>query len=217
MILEIKGMVDSIPENKLKDVGTLKEVVKRIGLHNDPRMSDHYGVDDSWLRTDGMLQQPNQIVETLIYLSDKGIKTYIEIGTFYGCTGVFICSYLNRFNKIESITTVDMVHTIGRANLNFLQQQGFNIRQILGNSDLIKGEKSDLCFIDGDHSYEWAKRDYDNVGKDAKIVMLHDIQDEWVKDNGVPRLWKELEGEKAEFTYHPDNKKYFGIGVCQKS
>jgi len=218
MITEIKSIIDSIPEDKLKDVKTLEGIVKKIGLHNDPRIEDHYGVDSSWLRNDGMLQQPTQISEALIYLSDKGIRSYLEIGTFYGCNTVFICSYLNRFNKLESITTVDTSHGIGIVELNILRSQGLDIRQVIGTSDDVKGSSADLCFIDGDHSYKWAKRDYVNVGKKSKIVMLHDIQDVWIENNGVDKLWNELKGKKAEFTYHPEGKKYFGIGVvCQKS
>ena len=35
----------------------------------------------------------------------------------------------------------------------------------------------DLCFIDGNHSYEAVKRDYEAFGENAKIAVFHDIND----------------------------------------
>ena len=79
---------------------------------------------------------------------------------------------------------------------------------------MFKGHKSDLCFIDGDHSYEWVKKDFDNVGKSAKYCMFHDIQDLWIENNGAKRLWNEVKstGDK-EFLYQPEGEEYFGIGI----
>jgi hypothetical protein len=56
----------------------------------------------------------------------------------------------------------------------------------------------DLCFIDGNHGYMAAKKDFTALRSRCKIVMLHDIVNKRVGLGAVPRLWKELAGAALE-------------------
>jgi hypothetical protein len=90
-------------------------------------------------------------------------------------------------------------HCIDTAN-NF--QAHARVREMLNltfhipaTSDDFAGKAFDVVFIDGDHSYEWAKRDYDNLGRHARrLCAFHDIHgQEYIPQNGgVFRFWREL-------------------------
>lgn len=66
----------------------------------------------------------------------------------------------------------------------------------------------DMIFIDGDHSYEAVKLDYELYRDMAtKMIVFHDIfQDEWL---GPRQLWEQVEGNKLEIN---SNRK-LGIGI----
>jgi hypothetical protein len=83
----------------------------------------------------------------------------------------------------------------------------------IGTSEDFKGQKYDFVFIDADHSYEGVSTDYENLGKYAKIVMFHDINDSTCP--GVVKFWNEIkEGKKyKEFTYQTNNNQIQGIGI----
>jgi hypothetical protein len=62
----------------------------------------------------------------------------------------------------------------------------------------------DMLHIDGDHSYEGVKSDYEkwkHLVKSGGMIVFHDIKDSklHVKQNcGVPKFWKEIRGESYE-------------------
>jgi len=56
----------------------------------------------------------------------------------------------------------------------------------------LAGRSIDLLFIDGDHSYDSVKRDYELYGPLTKhLIAIHDIQTPSVP-NDVKRFWNEL-------------------------
>ncbi len=225
MNLEVAQLVIKTPLDQLKSVSIVEDLICQAGLHNDDRIVRHYGVAERFIKSGGMLQQPRQLAEALVFLSNHEIKKYLEIGTFYGAGTCFISAYFTKFDPSFEAITVDNSKGIDAFERERLRDMGVKIHQVGGTSDDIKGTKSDLCFIDGDHNYEWVVRDYENVGRHARIVMFHDIIDEWVagqgSDGGSKKHWPELkekypERRFYEFTYHPDNKPYFGIGIMIK-
>ena len=72
----------------------------------------------------------------------------------------------------------------------------------------------DFCFIDGDHSYEGVKADWENYGPLAKIVGFHDIIN---PPSQVDRLWAELKPNfrHMEFTESLDHHQ-LGIGIIYR-
>jgi cephalosporin hydroxylase len=79
-------------------------------------------------------------------------------------------------------------------------------------------EKLDFLFLDGDHSYEGVKLDWEDYRKFVRpggLVAFHDIVDsEFHRKRGcfVSRLWREIEGEKHAFTA---GQEWGGIGVVR--
>ena len=82
----------------------------------------------------------------------------------------------------------------------------------------LDGELLDFLMIDGDHTYEGVKQDYDmykHLVKPGGYIAFHDINDtEQHRDLNVYvcTLWDELEGNKKEFNVHKD---WGGIGVIE--
>jgi len=173
-------------------------------------------------QSDGLWQNPLQLGHCLAELSNHKIGSFIEIGTSKGWTCSFMVAYLLRFNPTLRATTVDPIP----------QFRMFpKIRNILPinyaagkTSEDFKGEHFDLAFLDGDHSYDWLQRDYENLGRFASISMFHDINDDFVatkpgNKGGVRRFWQELQSADSkearflEFTQHSDKAAFMGIGL----
>ncbi len=80
--------------------------------------------------------------------------------------------------------------------------------------DLLNNEQVDFLFIDGDHTYQGVKRDfemYSPLVKKGGIVAFHDIGKN--EEGGVYNLWQELKTSYThkEFLFEPNDEK--GIGA----
>jgi hypothetical protein len=82
-------------------------------------------------------------------------------------------------------------------------------------SDKLGDRKFDCVFIDGDHSAEWVRADYQHAGRRAKVCMIHDIQEPDCP--AVVEFWNDLKRtskkERAEFTDSETENKIQGIGI----
>ena len=90
----------------------------------------------------------------------------------------------------------------------------------------LRGEPLDFLLIDGDHTYDGVRRDFDDYGplvRPGGLIAFHDIaQPGELRPGGarllggdVPRLWQELRGryETRELVASPDG--FFGIGLLR--
>lgn len=82
----------------------------------------------------------------------------------------------------------------------------------------LESEPVDFLFIDGDHSYEGVRQDwemYSPMVRPGGLVGFHDIADTpYMRsvDNNVWRFWQGLDGEKTEFY---EGGEFYGIGVVR--
>lgn len=80
----------------------------------------------------------------------------------------------------------------------------------------------DFLFIDGDHTYEGVKSDFEMYGplvRSGGLIAFHDINpNPAMPECGVPRLWREISfGHKVhEFVDAGVNQYGMGIGVLEK-
>jgi hypothetical protein len=220
--LNVIRRIAMAPIEELRDPAQVSQLVRAAGLHFDERGA--YGSDSAFMnwQCDGLWQNPVQLGQCLAELSKHKIESFIEIGTSKGWTCSFIIAYLKRFNPGIQAVTVDPVpqfllyekvrtmlpleYAAGKTSVNF------------------KCQVFDLAFIDGDHSHPWLLKDYENVGRAAKIAMFHDINDDFVankpgNEGGVRRFWQELKQAEAdtadffEFTDHSKGDNFMGIGI----
>jgi predicted O-methyltransferase YrrM len=88
------------------------------------------------------------------------------------------------------------------------------------------GRRLDLLFIDGDHSYEGVRRDFEMYGplvRPGGLVVFHDIVPLREGDTnhdvgGVPEFWRELKqrGGAVEEIVEDWGQSAFGIGVMRR-
>jgi predicted O-methyltransferase YrrM len=85
------------------------------------------------------------------------------------------------------------------------------------------GEALDVLFIDGDHSYEGVRRDYELYApllRPGGLIAFHDIVDGPMEAvGGVPRFWREVRSSLSEPVELVESwtQGGFGIGVARRS
>ena len=83
---------------------------------------------------------------------------------------------------------------------------------------LFGGKPIDLLFIDGDHSFEGVKKDwemYSPLVRPGGIVVFHDIAGNY-DDTQVKRLWDSIKSDFEHREYVTDSGGGYGVGVLIK-
>jgi len=179
------------------------------------------------------IQIRNEFVNFLKFLKKNNPKYILEIGTANGGT-------LYLFSKIAkddaSIISIDLPgggfgggYPSWKVPLYksfaikdqeiYLIRASSHDRSTLDNVKRIVGDcKLDLLFIDGDHTYEGVKNDfemYKSLLKENGIIAFHDIVDHGKRsDRKVNIFWEEL---KTKYQHHEFvenwNQGWGGIGI----
>lgn len=180
-------------------------------------------------------QQKEEIDSFLSLLKGKNILNMCEIGSYRGGTLYVWCRIINKTAKIIAIDSCfreSFAMETGSKAIKVLSKfktrnQKLFFVDIDSHSEearkkvlsILDGDKLDFLFIDGDHSYEGVKSDFENyrnlVNKGG-IIAFHDIVPglpELV--GGVPKFWQEI---KSKYNTHYElvkdwNQGGFGIGV----
>jgi len=83
--------------------------------------------------------------------------------------------------------------------------------------DQVKDKKFDVLFIDGDHTYEGVKQDFEMYAplvKDRGFILMHDVMN---INEGVPKFWKEIKYPKVSFEFGITKHNIIpGFGIVQK-
>ena len=184
----------------------------------------------------GIWQYPNQFAKYLNMVMQYDIDTYLEIGTAAGGTFMFTADKLRKFKGTKKFYAIDIAplgttnylvnknipspfknsfkkYLIEHSDCSFYQS---DITRFLNNN---KVDSLGLVLIDGDHSYNGCKKDYEAVKDISNIIAFHDITNDDCP--GVRVFWNEIKlnpnYEAYEFTeqYFTD-KSFLGMGVLVK-
>jgi hypothetical protein len=202
------------------DKNLIIKKVKESGLHIDRRGNIYGSEYEPYISLRGGLwQKPHEIADLLILLQKQNIKTFLNIGTFNGVTFNFISDFLNSINTTICVTVdpYKYQHNSNQIENSEPLEKKIPYIYVTGTSNNFKEEYFDFVFIDGLHQYDALQLDWDNVGKYAKVIAFHDINDQDCPD--VVRFWKDLipKVEKdfivQELIEPTPNRNLMGIGV----
>lgn len=180
----------------------------------------HFGAFEGGLE---LQQIPEEYIEYLWFLKNRKSEKYLNIGI--GNDGSFMVETYIQSDSLKRSVAVDntsygVFTNIENINyrINWLKENTnilidfFNMNSIeyFKNND----EKFDTIFIDGDHSYDGVKLDYDyclNLLNDNGVMIFHDIAS--LQCPGVVKLWNEIKNERC-IEFIRSNK--CGIGIYIK-
>lgn len=177
-------------------------------------------------------QVPFEIEELERRVIAHAPKTAVEIGTAKGGT---LARWL-RIPSVEIVVSVDLPEGIyGGASLADRQEltrlaseeakaRGIQFFAIDGPSAwpttviktgaALQARAIDFLFIDGDHSYEGVKKDFELYSPLVDgLIVFHDIVYHTKMKSDVPLLWKELKGDYEHYEFVSPLHNDLGIGV----
>jgi cephalosporin hydroxylase len=182
----------------------------------------------------GAIQQRSEITGLLEVLRQDPPRYVCEIGTASGGT-LFLLTQVCHSDAL--LLSVDLGLSFERclvhARFASRKQRIVSIRgdsstpQTLARvQSLLNGRPLDLLFIDGDHSYDGVKADFENYSplvRPGGLIALHDIVPDFGTRHGkptgsltggVPVFWQEFKSKHktSEFIEDPEQDGY-GIGI----
>lgn len=171
----------------------------------------------------GALQKPQELAEFLGLLVDLKSDVIVEIGVFSGGT-LYAWSHFAR-------TVIGIDKAPGGPESIYLSngqpRDEHGAIPIIGDShdpatlaaltECLAGQQIDCLFIDGDHTYEGVRQDYEmysHLVRPGGLVAFHDIvtHAEHV-DCHVDQLWAEIKDDTAVEIIDPNGGQWAGIGV----
>lgn len=133
-------------------------------------------------------------------------KVVVEIGTNTGVSSIVMASSMRDFEIKGHIHTYDISR--GYVEIALRQYKEYGVEKYISNYlttvDECFIEHSDFTFIDGDHTYEGVKKDFEKLSPISDYILFHDTQ----SCDGVKKFVKELQGEKINIIKRPKNPVY---------
>jgi hypothetical protein len=137
-----------------------------------------------------LIQHPAEFASLLILMAERGVKSYLEIGTSTGGSFYTADSYLR-------VAVPGYQRSVGydvRAKLRDWDQYRTKFptavfrHQGSGSMDLGK-EQFDAAFIDARHLEHWVLNDFEKVRRNTRLVAFHDIE---LQGSTVDRAWRAI-------------------------
>lgn len=213
--LEVQGAIGAIRRESLANVETAYDFISTF----------RYG----WISADP-IQVRSEFLDLLHLLAEEPPSRVLEIGTARGGT-------LFLFSRIAApgatLVTVDLPggpfgggYPRSRSRLlKSFGRGGQRIHPIRGDShrvatlDEVKRRVNDVdfLFIDGDHTYDGVRRDWEMYGplvRPGGLVAFHDIVDGPAEAvGGVPQFWSELRATHPQVREFVENRRQGGYGL----
>jgi len=184
----------------------------------------------------GALQKASELANLYKIIRDESLGVVVEIGTSNG--GVFygLCQLAKGNATVVSIdlpggpfggvyVTDGNKHfkTYGKPGqqLEFLRFDSHKASTLKKLGKVLDGKQIDLLFIDGDHSYEGVKQDYEMYSplvRKGGVIVFHDICEHKMEPRcKVDKFWKEVKkGKRTKEIIDTTEKNWGGIGVVYK-
>ena len=153
-----------------------------------------------------------------------GVRRYMEIGVRHGGSFTATVEYLSRVGELEEAVAID-IDAIPALLPYPLDQPSVRLMQADTGTERFaawtrRHPGFDLAFIDGLHSYEGCRRDFETMRPRARMIALHDISNHIEPEVG--RVWADIRRDYAdEYDFHEFTAQYnesgppdMGIGLA---
>jgi predicted O-methyltransferase YrrM len=202
-------------------------------------------LDDLWVKSKNfkIQQKKNEWIPFIEYLlTQNQINHTLEIGCYDGGTTVFLSHITKNLITIDqpnparfdtygynfgdnSIFGTKLINSL--TNFNYISGDSHSEKTYNKVINALGENKLDLLFIDGDHSYEGVKKDfemYSSLVREGGIIAFHDVHESSFHESHgcfVHNFWKEVqnnfEDKKIFYCDQDDNSVWGGIGVIIKN
>jgi predicted O-methyltransferase YrrM len=185
----------------------------------------------SWVVNIKPSQVKSEITELLRIVQELSPKRIVEIGSSRGGSLFFFAHFTNP-ERIISIDLprgsfgggypfwkIPLFKSLGKKHVIKLIRANSHSEETLGRlTTLIKGSQVDFLFIDGDHTYQGVKLDfqmYSPLVRKGGIVAFHDIvAHDPISGCEVDKFWNEIKKNYNHIEIIEDkNQKWAGIGI----
>jgi len=192
---------------------------------------------DEVISTGQCLQRKWELLAMMAAVKKYRPHVVVEIGTYRGgtlrCWGS-VCPSTTQFFSIDlpggdfgggyNSSDVDTFRGYLRPgqSLRCLRADSHDPTTYNALVDALGGRRIDFLFIDGDHTYEGVRRDYELYGtlvRPGGIIALHDIMPHQVHSScQVHRFWADLKAASntSEFVDRDGFETWGGIGVVMR-
>jgi len=218
----------------LQIILVLQDIINiKVNLRNSKKLDNILKItfNSNFIRP---IQIREEIKNLLLILDKVKPKVILEIGTARGGT-LFLFS--NVADEEATLISVDLNQTIEKRILfKYIKKEKQKIFLIQGDSHsietlkkiegILKGRNVDFLFIDGDHSYEGVKKDfemYSPLVRKGGIIAFHDIIPDYYTKYGIKtdswagevyKFWNEIKEKYEHMEIVKDrNQDACGIGV----
>jgi len=178
------------------------------------------------------MQVKSEFLEFASIVKRQKPKAFLEIGTRNGGTFFVLCRLSDPQAIVISLDlpggqfgggyTPFQVPVLWRMKkpgqqLHLLRTDSHSAEAKLRTEQALNGSQLDLLFIDGDHTYDGVKKDfemYSPLVKTGGLVVFHDIVDIPGPEFGVQRFWNEIKcGYQHQEIIENPKQGWGGIGV----
>jgi len=181
--------------------------------------------------------KPNQIYGEILelskYVAELKAKYVLEIGTERGGT-LFLWTRLSRKDAViisidlpggrfgggypESKIPLYKSFARNKQKLHLIRKDSHIPAVLDETKKILSGHELDFLFIDGDHTYEGVKKDfevYSPLVRKNGMISFHDIvPGPFQNVGGVPKFWNEVKKDYKHFEIVKNaNQRGYGIGV----
>ncbi len=213
----------TIPHRVLRDVSAVQDLLLELGLHQISGELPPGCMGDELLpytgKGLGIWQRPDEFAEYLVWLSKRPpIRSYLEIGVESGGSFITTIEYLKRFHPLGLAIGVDpwysptvQEYVCRTGGVQFVRGTRYapELGRLVDDIGLL-----DLVLIDGDHSAEGVRADWQFARSRSRYIAFHDIA---ANIPGIRSLWAEIRSTQTrthEFLSRRSGASpWMGIGV----
>jgi hypothetical protein len=162
-----------------------------------------------------IIQLPLELARFLVWMRDKQINRYLEIGTSTGGSWFLIDSYLRAANPdYRGSIGYDRTSKLRDADPYFSRFKDAEFRHQSSIDLNLKDEQYDLTYIDACHQEQWVWHDFLKVKTHSRFVAFHDIV--LADGSTVSKFWQVAKNQYPSWEFIDTSlPETCGIGVLQ--